>query len=272
MNQRRFDLVAGTRDFYVDPVYYDYEFKERRADVRWYTQRYLDADGPALELGVGSGRVALYAARKGAEIIGLDVSESMLKRAEERIKHLPKAHRDKLTLIQGDMRDFKLDRQFNLISCPFNAFQHLYTRQDVERALACVKAHLAPGGLFLFDVLMPDLEYLSRPPFQRIEGIRFKHPTHDAHYIYSERSAYDPIEQLNQMVFEYTLSDAPGAGPEQEEIQLSHRVFYPAELEALLHYNGFEVVSRFGDFEENPLCHDCESQILVCRASTSPGK
>ena len=53
---------------------------------------------------------------------------------------------------------------FALVICPFNAFMHLYTREDVERFLAVVRAHLAPGGLFAFDVLNPDLAWLSRDP------------------------------------------------------------------------------------------------------------
>ena len=58
-----FDLVAGTLEFYEDPDYYDYEFKDRREDVDFYTARYLEVEEWSLELGVGTGRIAAQAAR-----------------------------------------------------------------------------------------------------------------------------------------------------------------------------------------------------------------
>ncbi len=166
-----FDLAGGTSEFYIDADYYDHEFKSRTADVQWYTQHYLETEGPALELAVGTGRVALRAVRKGAEIYGIDLSPTMLARARTRRDALPKSKRSKLHLIEGDMRTFSLDRKFELITCPFNAFQHLYTREDIEACLRCVREHLAPGGLFLFDVLLPDVEYLSRSPYKRFPGV-----------------------------------------------------------------------------------------------------
>lgn len=260
-----FDLEAGTRDFYRDPVYYEFEFKSRRADVRWYVERYVAAEEPVLELGVGAGRIAVPAVRAGASVVGVDVSESMLARAEARRKRLPKAKRDHLELHAGDMRALDLGRRFGLVSCPFNAFMHLYTREDVERCLASVRAHLEPDGLFLFDVLMPDLEYLLRPPFKRYPGVRFKHPTYGIHYTYSEQSAWDPVSQICQMWFYYTRSEdeAPPEAPEELCIQLSHRYFWPQELDALLHYNGFERLMWFGDFEGGELRTDAESIVVM---------
>ncbi len=264
---RPFDLRAGTEDFYADAVYYDYEFKTRREDVRWYTTHYMSADGPVLELGVGSGRTAITAARGGACIVGVDLSWSMLRQAAARRARLPKAKRDSLKLVRADMRQLALAGRFAMVSCPFNCFQHLYTREDVERCLAVVRDHLEPDGLFLMDVLVPDLEYLTRPPFKRYPGVRFKHPTYGIHYTYSEQSAYDAVRQISQMWFQYDRTE-DGEGPEEVAVQLSHRCFFPAELEALLHYNGFEVLARYGDFEQGELRGDSESQVLVCALRT----
>lgn len=262
-----FDLDAGTADFYADATYYDYEFKTRREDVRWYTNHYLTAGGPVLELGVGSGRTALMAARGGAQVLGVDLSWSMLRQAAARRERLPVAKRGNLRLLRADMRHLPLAGRFAMISCPFNCFQHLYERDDVERCLAGVRDNLEPDGLFLLDVLLPDLEYLTRPPFKRYPGVRFKHPTYGIHYTYSEQSAYDPVRQINQMWFHYDRSE-DGEGPAEVSVQLSHRCFFPAELDALLHYNGFEVLARYGDFELGDLRADSESQVLVCALRT----
>ncbi len=259
-----FDLEAGTQDFYRDPAYYEFEFKQRMFDVNWYVERYLEADGPVLELGVGGGRVALRAVRKGATVVGLDLTQSMLVEAAKRREKLPKARRPHLHLVRGDMRRFALGRQFDVISCPFNAFMHMYTREDAEQCLARVREHLAPGGYFMLDVSMPDLEYLNRPAFKRFPGVRFHHPTHDCDYIYSEQSAWDPVTQINQMWFHYDRGAPSKTAPAYFCIQLSHRYFFPMELEALLHYNGFEIVGRFGDFEGGPIDKDADAQVIIC--------
>ncbi len=261
-----FDLEAGSRDFYADSGYYDYEFRRRRADIAWYTELYLQADGAVLELGVGSGRTALRAVRQGAQVLGLDLSWPMLAAARVHRDRLPKARRANLRLVRSDMRAFAFDTKFGVISSPFNAFQHLYTREDVERCLACVRAHLEPDGLFLLDVLLPDLDYLVRSPFKRHPGTSFTHPSFQAQYTYSERSAYDPVCQTNQMWFHYDLTDEapPPGAPQHYCVQLSHRCFFPAELQALLHYNGFECLALYGDFEQGELRADSESQVLVC--------
>ncbi|MEE2788137.1 MAG: class I SAM-dependent methyltransferase [Myxococcota bacterium] len=268
MKKHHFDLAAGTSDFYVDTTYYDHEFKARMADVCWYTHAYLQAQGPVLELAVGTGRIALKAVRQGAEVVGLDLSASMLERAAVHRNALPRTKQSKLHLARADMRAFELGRRFNLITCPFNAFMHLYTRGDVEACLQCVRRHLEPGGRFILDVLMADFDYLLRSPFKRIPGIKFLHPTYDVEYTYSEQTAYDPLTQLNQMEFHYDRC-GEGDGPPHICIQLSHRYFYPEELRALLHYNGFEIVEEFGDFEGAPLEAESDSFVVVCTASAS---
>ncbi len=264
MPKHPFDLRAGTQDFYKDPGYYDFEFKDRRADTRWYSRHYQETKGLVLELGVGTGRVALRAVRDGGRVLGLDLSQEMLERAARRREALPKFKRSALSLVRGDMRAFAFGRRFPLISCPFNAFQHLYERWEIEGCLRSVREALEPDGLFLFDVLMPDLDYLTRPAFKRFPGVRFKHPSYGIHYTYSERSAWDPVSQVNQMWFHYDRSDEKKSGPQELEVQLSHRVFFPAELENLLHYNGFKLLARFGDFEEGALRPDAESMVLIC--------
>jgi SAM-dependent methyltransferase len=266
---KTFDLRAGNSEFYVDPTYYDYEFKNRTEDVEWYVHQYQSATSTVLELAIGSGRIALKAVALGVDVVGIDLAPAMLTQAKAHYEKLKKSKRGQLNMFRADMRSFQLDRKFDLITCPFNAFQHLYTRQDVEACLERVRAHLAPGGRFILDVLTPDLEYLIRSPYKTVPGVRFRHPTYRAYYTYSERSAYDPVTQLNQMWFHYEKCNAAGDGPPEVTIQLSHRYFYPEELGALLHYNGFEVLNRYGDFENEPLDADSDSMVLVCRSSQS---
>ncbi len=265
MSKTHFDLVAGSEEFYFDAEYYDYEFKSRKSDVEWYVAHYLKARGVVLELGVGSGRIALPAVRKGARVTGVDLSESMIEQAEKRRARLPKSKRDALELHHADMRDFNLEARFDLISIPFNAFMHLYTLEDVDRCLERVKEHLTEDGTLILDVLIPDLDYLTRSPFKRYEGITFQHPSFKEKYRYSEQSAYDPLTQVNQMWFYYDRVDPKGKGPDSFCIQLSHRCFFPQELRRTLAYHGFEIVTECGDFLPGDVRTDSESLAVVCR-------
>ena len=264
-----FDLHAGTTQFYEDPYYYDYEFKTRREDVQFYTERYKEAQGWCVELGVGTGRIAAPAVRSGAKVIGVDLHEGMLKVAEERRQKLAKAKRGNLRLVQGDMRAFALGETFPLITLPFNALQHMYTIEDAKACLRCVHDHLQEGGLMIFDVLMPDFEYLNRPSFARFQGVDFRHPTWGATYNYSEQSAYDHVRQLNQVWFYYDRVDPPLGeecdAPEHHSIQLSHRYYYPQELALLLDVCGFEILHLAGDFEGGPVAEGNESLVYHCR-------
>ncbi len=266
MKHEHFDLEAGSTEFYVDVDYYDHEFKNRTQDVAWYAQKYVANQGPVLEVAVGSGRIALKAVKDGADVVGIDLSEGMIEQARQHRARLPESRRASLELSVADMRDFDLGRQFSLITCPFNAFMHMYSTEDAERCLQAMRAHLAPGGVMIIDILTPDFEYLSRSPYKRFPGIRFKHPTHGGFYRYSEQSAYDPITQLNQMWLHYEREDERCSGPEAFCIQLSHRYFFPQEMKALLEHNGFVVDALLGDFDDEPLTPDAESMVWVCRA------
>jgi SAM-dependent methyltransferase len=265
-----FDLDAGTQEFYSDTTYYDYEFRSRTADIEFYQQHYLDCEGWALEIGVGTGRIAIPAIRSGAQIIGLDPHAGMLQAATKHREQLTKAQRTRLRFLNADVRDFDAGQQFNLITCPFNVLQHMYDHEDIEQALQNIHKHLAPGGLLIFDILMPNFEYLGRSPLERFPGVYFEHPSWNATYQYSEQSAYDPVQQLNQIWLHYTRKDPlPGVkseAPEYHCIQLSHRYFYPQEMNYLLQKNHFEILACHGNFSGAMLAEHSESMVYFCTA------
>jgi len=117
-------------------------------DLPFYENLARRCDGPLLELGVGTGRVALHLVGAGFEVWGIDISEAMLTRA--RCKAGPELAAW-LHLRQADMRDFELGRTFELISSGFGTFHHLLTPEDQLACLRCVRRHLARGGLFVSD-------------------------------------------------------------------------------------------------------------------------
>ena len=117
-----------------------------------------------------------------------------------------------------------------------------------------MRAHLKPDGVMIMDILTPDFEYLSRSPYKRFPGIRFKHQPM-ADIIGTVNSPLGPISQLNQMWLHYEREDDKCSGPEAFCIQLSHRYFFP-EMRTLLEHNGFVVDALLGDFDDEPLTPD----------------
>ncbi|MCZ7687178.1 MAG: class I SAM-dependent methyltransferase [Sandaracinaceae bacterium] len=136
---------SGARTYYRDARWYDHTNLRYRVDVEHYVRLARRAKGPVLELGVGTGRVALAIARAGVELCGVDRAPEMLARAAERLASAPRAVRQRVELREGDMRELRLGRRFPLVIAPFNAFQHLYDDQDVERAPRHLPAAPRPG-------------------------------------------------------------------------------------------------------------------------------
>ncbi len=131
------------------PELIDLDFGDFAEDLPLYEQLAQRCDGPILELGVGTGRVALPLARSGREVWGIDKSAAMLEHA--RGKASPDVG-SRLHLEQADMRDFALDQTFALIFAGAGGFDHLVSPDDQARCLRRVQQHLLPGGIFVCDL------------------------------------------------------------------------------------------------------------------------
>jgi SAM-dependent methyltransferase len=262
---------AGSREHYSDAALYDYEYRRRRADVTFYRdfakRHFAGAPGRILELGAGSGRVTIPLARDGHTIAAVDQSGAMLDKLRTRARALPAAAAARVTVIEGDLRGFQIPKQkFPLAIAAFNVLEHLYTRGEIDACLRSVAAHLTPGGLFVFDVQLPDLGWLLRDPGKRWAKTRFTDPTTKRAMFYSTNHDYDPISQIAIIRLYYDPVDGKGPG---HVVQLTQRKFFPAELEALVAHAGFRVLERYGDFSFGPLGPTAESQVLVCEAPNS---
>ena len=129
------------------------------ADVAFYVELALEADGPLVELAVGNGRVAIPVAKAtGRQVIGLDTSAVMLEQARARAIEAGV----ELDLRQVDMRDLSLDEPAALIYCPFRALLHVPTWADRRRTFERVAASLGPGGRFAWNAFAFDYRVAAR--------------------------------------------------------------------------------------------------------------
>ncbi len=112
-------------DYTLYAELYDTVYEDYVEDIPFYVAEAQRAHGPCLELGCGTGRVLIPVASAGVEVTGLDLSPPMIARARRKVATLPQDVRSRITLYEGDMRDFGLEQRFALIYVPFRAFLHL---------------------------------------------------------------------------------------------------------------------------------------------------
>jgi SAM-dependent methyltransferase len=120
-------------------------------DVAFYVDEAVRSGGPVVELGVGTGRIAVPTALAGIDVIGVDSSEGMLDVARERAAAAGVA----LDLRFGDLRSPPVDGLFPLVTAPFRSLLHMRSDDDRRAALRAVHGLLVPGGRFVFDVFAP---------------------------------------------------------------------------------------------------------------------
>lgn len=230
---------------YQSPRTYELLFADRTEDVRFY-RALARAHTSVLEYGVGGGRVAIPIARDGATVVGVDESAEMLDALRARLEGEPADVQARVQIAQGDMRSWRTDARFSLITCPFNGIAHLYTPDDFARFFARVSEHLAPGGTFVFDAWVPDPALLRETS---MESARFVHPDLREPVTLREEFSYDAISQLLSV----TLTITPVLRPEARELRtLTQRQLFPQETLALLRAHGFEVRWRTSAFQLPP--------------------
>ena len=146
-------------------VAYDRWAADMTEDVPFYIELALEADGPVVELAVGTGRVAIPVARAiGRKVIGIDSSPAMLEQARA-------AGSDVLDLRLGDMRDLELEAGAALIYCPYRALLHVPTWADRRALFERVAASLLPGGRFAWNAFAFDHAIAHR-----LDGLRQEEP------------------------------------------------------------------------------------------------
>jgi SAM-dependent methyltransferase len=198
-------------------------------DVAFYVEEARKASPPVVELGVGTGRIAVPIAAEGISVIGVDSSAGMLTICSERA-HLAGVH-SRLDLRLGDLRDPPVDGPVELVICPFRSFLHLEDDDERRAALAAVYQLLAPGGRLAFDVFAPgkdDIQQTHGRWLEREPGIH-------------ERALWD--EERRRLVLSVRGPDA--------ETTMSLAWLAPEEWRALLLDAGFAIEAHYGWFDRS---------------------
>ena len=192
----------------------------------------------------------------------------MLAAARKKVARLPEATRQRVELIEGDMRSFSLDRRFDLAIIPFRSFLHLMTPADQRQALGRIREHLADGGLLVFNIFDPRLEMIASHLGHRAHPLEkeseFTHPETGRVVVEWVRRRFDAATQTIDE--ERILEELEPEGPvvSRTPPRLSLRWIYRYEMEHLLELSGFAVEALYGGFDRGPFYYGGE-QVWVAR-------
>jgi len=249
--------AAEEYDIYEDGRHYDLMFPGTEAGVRFWLEDMVTAGDKILELACGTGRACIPLARAGYDVTGIDLSPAMLKEA----RHKTQSEGLTARWIEGDISRFQLDTKYDLIILTGNTLCHLLDLESVEACLSCVRDHLASEGRFILTVFVPDPKLLQRRCDEQLPFAEYEDPDGRGAVTVTHTYIYEPDTQIKRITTYHRFED------NAEEItgELNMRMFFPQEIDALLKYNEFRIVHKWGDIDRRPFNADSTQQLIVCR-------
>jgi SAM-dependent methyltransferase len=209
---------------------------------------HLAGGGAALELGIGTGRIALPLARRGVPVHGIDLSEAMV--AQLRAK----SGAEQIGVTIGDFATTKVEGTFSLSYLVFNTIGNLTTQDDQVACFQNVAAHLEPGGCFVIEVGVPRLRLL--PP-----GERF------VIYDMSENHiGIDEYDVANQGLVSHHFTPADGG---YEKRSIPFRYVWPAELDLMARLAGMTLRERWSGWQREPFTSESTKHVSVWETPAS---
>jgi SAM-dependent methyltransferase len=202
----------------------------------------LAGDGAALELGIGTGRIALPLARRGVPVHGIDLSEAMV----ARLRAKPGGQRIGVTL--GDFATARVDGTFRLAYLVFNTIGNLTTQDEQVACFQNAAAHLEPGGCFVIEVGVPQLQRL--PPGETVRAFALS----DTHLGFDE---YDVASQ-GLVSHHYRVVDG-----RLELDSVPFRYVWPSELDLMARLAGMRLRERWGGWRREPFTSESTKHVSV---------
>lgn len=226
--------------------HFDQEVIDRTVDVL----AELAGDGAALELAVGTGRIALPLASRGVPVSGIELSTAMA----DRLRSKDEAERVSVTI--GDMATTRVEGSFQLVYLVFNTIGNLVTQDQQVACFANAAAHLRRGGCFVVEVGVPDLRRLP--------------PGEDAR-VFSHAPGYVGYDRYVDLVAQQAVSHhfvASDAGV--REFTTPFRYVWPSELDLMARLAGMTLRDRFADWDRSPFTGESSSHVSVWETFRPP--
>ena len=205
----------------------------------------LSDGGPALELAIGTGRVAVPLAGRGVPVTGIELSRPMVDRLRTKVNEA------QIPVVLGDMATARAPGRFTLVYLVFNTISNLLTQAEQVTCFRNAADHLAPGGRFVIELWVPDLRRL--PPGQKATVVHS-----DPGYI-----GLDTYDVVRQHVVSHHLHFGDSA--DARLLRSPHRYIWPAELDLMAQLAGFELEDRRADWTGTAFTDESRSHVSVYR-------
>lgn len=216
--------------------------------------------GPIVELGVGTGRIAIEIAQLGIEVIGIDKSTEMLKICEQRAGDLDLKN---IHLIQEDVRTFTLSQTVNTVIFPFRSIGHLLSMDEKSQLFKHVYKLLKPGGLFIFDHYVFDEKWAIS--HEGIPRLMYADLNKNSGLFIWDIYKYDFQRQLMDCFILIEETDEFGNIKARKYNPLSFSWILPNQVKVLSDNAGFTVDQIYGDFSLGPFNKKSENQVWILR-------
>ena len=254
MTHEPFDVIAD---------YYDLDLAGYEEDVGIYENLGRRHDRPVLELGVGTGRVAIPLLRAGLRAVGIDRSEAMLARARRKLEALrPQRLASNIRLLNEDMTDFDIGETFGLVFCALGGFMHLRSQDSQVRALECARRHLASDGLLVLD--LPAFE--AQEWEAGVQPLTLDWTRRDAArdvLVSKFRSCQaDPARQVQYVTHIYE-EWGPQGSSRRRLVSFELRYAHRHEMELLLGHAGLQLRDLYGGYDLSPYDLHAPRMIFV---------
>lgn len=202
----------------------------------------LAGDGRALELAIGTGRVGLPLSQRGTQVHGIEMSEAMVAQLRE------KPGSDKIAVAIGDMATTRVPETFKLVYLVYNTITNLLAQDEQVECFRNAAAHLEPGGCFVVEVFVPELQRL--PPGETVR------PFH----VGGRHLGFDTFDLVNQQLIShhYWVS-----GDKVDTFHSPHRFVWPSELDLMARLAGMRLRERWSDWMRSSFTADSRSHISV---------
>lgn len=203
----------------------------------------LVGDGAALEMAIGTGRVALPLAARAARVCGIELSPDMVAQLQA------KPGGDAIPVAIGDIATTRVEGAFRLVYLVYNTIGNLETQDRQVACFANAAAHLEPDGCFVVEVGVPDLRRLV--------------PGHDA-VLFAHAPGYVGYDRYDDLVAQHAVSHhfvADGSGA--REVRTPFRYVWPSELDLMARLAGLELRDRWADWKRSPFTADSQSHVSV---------
>jgi len=241
--------------------FYDWENARTlgRRDVAFWQRVVKKARGPVLELGCGTGRIALPLGRAGVTLVGVDRSEPMLARARARVRRSRMAGR--VQLVRGDIRHLPFHTRFAMVMAPYGMLQSLLREKDLVSTLSAVHDVLTPGGRFGVE-LVADLpaweEYRKRVS---LKGWRQR--PGGAHVTLVETVRQDRARKLT--IFDQEFIERRGRQQRSRTFSLAFRTLTVPQMARRLEKAGFTIDALLGDYRGGPWDPRADVWVILAR-------